>query len=58
MLEDREHGRQMEVEALVGVVVRFGRDAGVATPVTSTLYGLLKGMRPGPPGQGSVPARG
>ncbi len=53
MLEDREHRRQMEVEALVGVVVRFGRDAGVATPVTSTLYGLLKGMRPGSPGPGS-----
>lgn len=50
MLEDREHGRQMEVEGLVGVVVRCGEEVGVATPVTSTLYGLLKGMRPGPPG--------
>ncbi len=50
MLEDRERGRPMEVEALVGAVVRRGEACGVPTPVLRTLYGLLVGMRPGPPG--------
>ncbi|MGE3579304.1 MAG: ketopantoate reductase family protein [Vicinamibacterales bacterium] len=49
MLEDRERGRTMEVEALVGTVVRRGGERGVPTPVLATLYGLLAGMRPGPP---------
>jgi 2-dehydropantoate 2-reductase len=49
MLEDRERGRAMEVEALVGTVVRRGAEHGVPTPVLATLYGLLTGMRPGPP---------
>ncbi len=44
MLQDREHGRPMEVEALVGVVVRLGQELGVPTPVTSVLYGLLKAI--------------
>ncbi|MBM3779655.1 MAG: 2-dehydropantoate 2-reductase [Acidimicrobiia bacterium] len=42
MLEDRARGRETEHEALVGVVVRLGREAGVPTPVTATLYALLK----------------
>lgn len=50
MLEDRERGRAMEVDALVGAVVRRGEAHGVPTPVLRTLYGLLAGMRPGPPG--------
>jgi 2-dehydropantoate 2-reductase len=49
MLEDRERGRVMEVEALVGTVVRRGAACGVPTPVLTTLYGLLTAMRPGPP---------
>lgn len=49
MLDDREHGRPMEIDGLVGTVVRRGAERGVATPVLSTLYGLLTGMRPGPP---------
>jgi 2-dehydropantoate 2-reductase len=44
MLEDRERGRPMEVEALVGAVVRTGQVAGVPTPVTAMLYALLKGI--------------
>jgi 2-dehydropantoate 2-reductase len=50
MLDDRERGREMEVEALVGVVVRLGGEAGVPTPVMTTLYGLLKAVRLGAPG--------
>jgi len=41
MLVDRERGRQLEVDALVGVVVRKGRELGVPTPTTSVLYALL-----------------
>jgi 2-dehydropantoate 2-reductase len=38
---DRERGRPMESDGLVGVVVRKGRDGGVPTPCTSTVYALL-----------------
>ena len=41
MLVDRERGRQLETDALVGVVVRKGRELGVPTPITSVLYALL-----------------
>jgi len=41
MLVDRERGRPMETDALVGVVVRKGREAGVPTPVADVLYALL-----------------
>lgn len=44
MLEDRERGRAMESEALVGAIVRRGRERGVQTPVTTVLYALLKGI--------------
>lgn len=41
MLVDRERGRPMETDALVGVVVRKGREHGVPTPLSSVLYALL-----------------
>ena len=41
MLQDVEQGRPMEVEAIVGAVVELARKAGVATPVTDTLYALI-----------------
>ena len=41
MLVDRERGRPMETDALVGVVVRKGREHGVPTPIASVLYALL-----------------
>ncbi|MGH9346891.1 MAG: ketopantoate reductase family protein [Vicinamibacterales bacterium] len=41
MLVDRERGRPLETDALVGVILRKGREAGVATPIASTLYALL-----------------
>lgn len=41
MLVDRERGRPLETDALVGVVVRKGREAGIATPLAEVLYALL-----------------
>jgi 2-dehydropantoate 2-reductase len=41
---DRERGRTMEADALIGVVVRKGREAGVTTPASETLYALMKVM--------------
>ena len=41
---DRERGREMEVDALIGVVVRRGAAFGVATPRSETMMGLLKAI--------------
>jgi 2-dehydropantoate 2-reductase len=41
MLVDRERGRPLETDALVGVVVRKGQQAGIATPIAEVLYALL-----------------
>lgn len=41
MLVDRERGRPLESDALVGVVVRLGREHHVPTPLASALYALL-----------------
>lgn len=38
MLQDVEHGRALELEALVGAVVELGRTTGVATPTISAVY--------------------
>ena len=35
-------GNRVELEGIIGTVVRMGREAGVPTPVNSTIYGLLK----------------
>lgn len=42
LLVDLEQGKPIEVEALMGAVVRRGRAAGIPTPVMGTFYGLLK----------------
>jgi 2-dehydropantoate 2-reductase len=42
LLHDLESGNPIEVEALLGSVVRRGSRAGVATPVMATLYAILK----------------
>jgi 2-dehydropantoate 2-reductase len=41
MQVDRERGRTMETEALVGAVIRAGREHGVPTPLSEVLYALL-----------------
>jgi 2-dehydropantoate 2-reductase len=38
---DRSRGRMMEADALVGVIVRKGRDAGVPTPTCEAMYALM-----------------
>lgn len=38
---DRERGRTMESDGLLGVVVRKGREVGVATPCSAVVYTLL-----------------
>jgi 2-dehydropantoate 2-reductase len=41
MMVDRARGRRMETDALIGVVVRKGRELGVSTPLSGALYALL-----------------
>jgi len=48
LLVDLEQGKPIEVEALLGSVVRRGRAAGVSTPVMATFYGALKPHEHGP----------
>lgn len=42
MWQDKRAGRPLELEALVGEVVRRGQRHGFETPVLETLYRLLK----------------
>lgn len=42
MLVDLEAGRRLELEAMNGTVVRYGREAGVLTPVHNVIYAALK----------------
>ena len=42
MLQDREAGRPMEIEAVVGAVVELGDRLGVAMPATRAVYGCVK----------------
>jgi len=41
---DRERGRPMESDGLVGVIVRKGREAGVPTPCSAVVYALLSAI--------------
>jgi 2-dehydropantoate 2-reductase len=42
MQRDIEAGRQSELESIVGIIPRLGRQAGVATPVMGFAYAILK----------------
>jgi 2-dehydropantoate 2-reductase len=42
MLGDLERGNRLELPWLSGAVVRMGRELGVPTPVTDTVYAALK----------------
>lgn len=42
LLVDLEAGRRLELEAMSGTVVRYGREAGVGTPVHGVIYAALK----------------
>lgn len=41
---DREKGRAMEIDGLLGVVVRKGREVGVPTPCSEVVFTLLKAV--------------
>ncbi|OFW11698.1 MAG: 2-dehydropantoate 2-reductase [Acidobacteria bacterium RIFCSPLOWO2_02_FULL_67_36] len=49
LLIDLSQGKRIEVEALLGSVVRRAARAGVDVPITSTLYAVLKPYADGPP---------
>lgn len=42
MLVDLDHGRRLEIEAWNGALVRYGKAAGVPTPVNDVIYACLK----------------
>ena len=42
LLVDLEHGRRLEIEAWNGALVRYGKAAGVPTPVNEVIYACLK----------------
>ncbi|HTP59038.1 MAG TPA: ketopantoate reductase family protein [Spirochaetia bacterium] len=46
MLQDVEAGRETEVEAFAGTIIRLGRETGTPVPVNQTLYWLLKAKSP------------
>ena len=41
MMVDRQRGRTMETDSLIGVVVRKGRELGVPTPLSGAMYAVL-----------------
>ena len=56
---DRERGRAMESDGLLGVVVRKGRRVGVATPCSASVFALLTAIDSGSGGSGgSAGSRG
>jgi ketopantoate reductase len=44
MMVDRERSRGMEIDALVGVVIRKGRELGVPTPFSQSMFALLEAI--------------
>jgi 2-dehydropantoate 2-reductase len=48
LLIDFEQGKRIEVEALQGAAVRRAQKHGLPTPITSTLYSVLKPWERGP----------
>ena len=47
MLQDKEAGRPLELEAVVGAVLELGERLGVAMPVTRAVYGCTRLMSEG-----------
>ena len=47
MLQDIEHGRKCEVDAINGVVCDMGKRYGVATPVTQQVVNIIKRLERG-----------
>ncbi len=49
LLLDLRRGRRLELDAMVGTVVRLGREHGVPTPVSAVLHAALVPYAQGPP---------
>jgi 2-dehydropantoate 2-reductase len=50
LLVSLEAGQRLELEAMIGTVVRYGRAAGVPTPIHRVAYAALKPSAEGAPG--------
>jgi len=44
MAQDIEAGRETELEAMTGYVVRKAKELGVPVPVTESVYRMAKGV--------------
>jgi ketopantoate reductase len=42
MLADRRAGRPMEIDARNGVIVRYGREHGIPTPMNALMVAMLE----------------
>ena len=42
MLQDRERGRPMEIDALLGAVAEMGEMTGIATPTLNSILALVR----------------
>ena len=49
MYQDLENGRRMELDDIIGVIVRLGEELGVPTPLTFAAYASLKPYANGKP---------
>ena len=45
MLQDVLSGRETEIEAICGAVVRSGREHGLPTPFNQTLLAMVKALQ-------------
>jgi 2-dehydropantoate 2-reductase len=46
MLQDIEAGRRTEVDYINGKIVEYGAQAGVPTPYSTMIRGLVKALEP------------
>lgn len=44
MLQDIEHGRRTEIEAITGAILRAAARRGIAAPLNALAYGLVRGL--------------
>jgi 2-dehydropantoate 2-reductase len=44
MLADRRAGRPMEIDARNGVIVRYGREHGIPTPMNALMVAMLEAV--------------
>jgi 2-dehydropantoate 2-reductase len=44
MLQDLEKGRRTEIDSLCGIVVRYGREAGVETPLNREMFESMQAL--------------